>query len=94
MLTAKLHTLQPTAANEPVAVNVDNDTIAAIITGAYQGTVSIIRISGPDAVNVATRIFRRGKPPSTTRMRVDGDVYTLCIFSFFSVGTRHVSVGC
>ena len=41
------------------------DTIAAIITGAYQGTVSIIRLSGPDALPIALTVFRRGKPPSS-----------------------------
>lgn len=45
-------------------VSSDTDTIAAIITGAYQGTVSIIRLSGPDALPIALTVFRRGKPPS------------------------------
>ena len=35
----------------------DADTIAAIVTGGQQGAVSIIRLSGLDAVELATRVF-------------------------------------
>jgi tRNA modification GTPase len=34
------------------------DTIAAVVTGAQSGSVSIIRLSGDDAVEVAGRVFR------------------------------------
>lgn len=40
------------------ASGADDDTIAAIVTGAQQGAVSIIRLSGLDAVPVAQRVFR------------------------------------
>lgn len=36
----------------------DTDTIAAIVTGAAAGAVSIIRLSGVDAVGVAQQVFR------------------------------------
>ncbi len=35
----------------------DADTIAAIVTGGQQGAVSIIRLSGPEAVDVASIVF-------------------------------------
>lgn len=38
--------------------SVDADTIAAIVTGAQQGAVSIIRLSGRDAVAVAAGVFK------------------------------------
>lgn len=33
------------------------DTIVAIVTGGQQGAVSIIRLSGPDAVDIAKKVF-------------------------------------
>lgn len=44
-----------------------NDTIAAIATPNAAGSVSVIRISGPEAVSTADRIFRpvSGRPLST-----------------------------
>lgn len=45
----------------------DFDTVAAIVTGAQQGAVSIIRISGPDALSIAQQVFRgasRSRDPS------------------------------
>ena len=33
------------------------DTIVAIVTGGQQGAVSIIRLSGPDAVDIAKQVF-------------------------------------
>ncbi|KAK9814788.1 hypothetical protein WJX72_011484 [[Myrmecia] bisecta] len=44
----------------------DTDTIAAIVTGAQQGSVAIIRLSGTDAVHIAGEIFCRSaaKGPS------------------------------
>jgi tRNA modification GTPase len=37
------------------------DTIAAISTPVGQGGIGIVRLSGPDAVTIADRIFRTGK---------------------------------
>ncbi|MEW5313204.1 MAG: hypothetical protein WDW38_004790 [Sanguina aurantia] len=36
------------------------DTITAIVTGASQGSVSIIRLSGPEAAWIAGKVFRYG----------------------------------
>lgn len=47
---------------EPSAA--DADTIAAIVTGAQQGAVSIIRLSGDDAVPIAQRVFRPAGQPA------------------------------
>lgn len=38
----------------------DEDTITAIVTGS-QGAVSIIRLSGSDAISIASRVFRTGR---------------------------------
>jgi len=38
--------------------SLDADTIVAVVTGAQQGAVSIIRLSGWDAVSIATAVFR------------------------------------
>jgi len=40
---------------------VEHDTIAAISTAVGEGGIAIIRISGPDAVNSADRIFKSAK---------------------------------
>ena len=37
------------------------DTIAAIATGMTNSGIGIIRISGPDSVFIADKIFRPGK---------------------------------
>lgn len=42
----------------------DGDTIAAIVTGAQQGAVSIIRLSGDDAVPIAQRVFSPAGQPA------------------------------
>lgn len=39
------------------SIDDDGDTIAAIVTGGQQGAVSIVRLSGPDAVEVARHVF-------------------------------------
>lgn len=39
----------------------DEDTIAAIVTGGQQGAVSIVRLSGPDAVSVTKEVFLPAK---------------------------------
>lgn len=44
--------------DEPVEfVAEDYETIAAVVTGGQQGAVSIVRLSGMDAVDVARRVF-------------------------------------
>lgn len=48
--------IPPHAGPAPEAVT-DADTIAAIVTGGQQGAVSIIRLSGPGAVEVASLVF-------------------------------------
>jgi tRNA modification GTPase len=45
---------------EPVA----GETIAAISTPTGEGAIALVRLSGPDAIAVAGRIFRgKEKPP-------------------------------
>ncbi|KAG1678814.1 hypothetical protein FOA52_012854 [Chlamydomonas sp. UWO 241] len=49
------------ARSSPVIIATkEEDTIAAIVTGASQGSVSIIRLSGTDALATASRVFRPG----------------------------------
>ena len=43
----------------------DCDTIVAVVTGAQQGSVSIIRLSGVDAVATAAAVFRPAGSDST-----------------------------
>jgi tRNA modification GTPase len=38
------------------------DTIAALLTGSSDGVVAVVRISGPDAVRVRERVFRKRRP--------------------------------
>ncbi|MBN1919300.1 MAG: tRNA uridine-5-carboxymethylaminomethyl(34) synthesis GTPase MnmE, partial [Verrucomicrobia bacterium] len=44
----------------------ESDTIAAIATAAGRGALGIVRLSGPDAVAIAGRVFRgvSGDPAS------------------------------
>ncbi|GLC38814.1 hypothetical protein PLESTB_000713000 [Pleodorina starrii] len=61
----------------------DEDTIASIVTGMSHGSVAIIRLSGTDAVAIASKVFRPGGrfrfgwQPETHRVyygtAVDGD---------------------
>ena len=39
----------------------DNSTIAAVATGAVQAGIGIIRVSGPDAIEVCNKIFKNRK---------------------------------
>ena len=48
-----------------VASGTDADTIAAIVTGGQQGAVSIIRLSGPEAVDIAAQVFVPASSKST-----------------------------
>ena len=41
-----------------MVANTDNDTIAAISTPVGEGGISIIRVSGDDAIAVAQKIYR------------------------------------
>lgn len=49
------------------------DTIAAIATPQGLGGIGIIRISGPEAMPVASRIFRKGHPPVSGENQPDDD---------------------
>jgi len=40
------------------------DTIAAVSTPAGEGAIALVRISGPDAVGTADKIFRGEATPS------------------------------
>ena len=42
-----------------------NDTIAAISTALQDGAISVIRISGPDSLAIAGRLFSRRVVGST-----------------------------
>ncbi len=44
-----------------------NDTIAAIATAPGESGISIVRISGPDALNIADRVFRCRAPKPSER---------------------------
>jgi tRNA modification GTPase len=43
---------------------ITSDTIAAISTPAGEGAIALVRISGPDAVRIADKIFRGKESPS------------------------------
>src|SRR3712207_3909837 len=47
-----------------------HDTIAAISTPAGEGAIALIRISGPEAVAVADRVFRGKQTPSEFQSHV------------------------
>lgn len=50
------------------------DTIAAVSTAKGKGGVAMIRISGPDALDVAKRVFRTHGPQITHRKCIYGDI--------------------
>lgn len=50
----------------------NNDTIAAIASGLSAAGISIIRISGPDAFGIASRVFRTGKSEAPIGERITG----------------------
>ncbi len=54
------NTAAATAAAHDAAAVGDTDTIAAIVTGAAAGAVSIIRLSGANAVPLAQQVFQPG----------------------------------
>src|SRR5439155_14861276 len=43
---------------------VSSDTIAAISTPAGEGAIALVRMSGPDAIRIADKIFRGKESPS------------------------------
>ncbi len=46
-------------------MNAENDTIAAIATAPGEGAIAIVRLSGPESMTIADRLFRgQGAPPS------------------------------
>lgn len=46
----------------------DQDTIAAIATAPGESAIAVVRVSGPESLSIADRIFRGpGKPPSRRR---------------------------
>ena len=58
----------------------NNDTIVAVSTGASSGAISIVRMSGKDAVSIADKIFvsmKNNKPSSfQPRLLVLGTITT------------------
>jgi tRNA modification GTPase len=55
---------------------VKDDTIAALSTPPGEGAIAVVRISGPDALTIAAKIFRGAKPEprvATFGRIVDGD---------------------
>jgi len=43
---------------------ITSDTIAAISTPAGEGAIALVRISGPDAIRIADKVFRGKESPS------------------------------
>ena len=41
-------------------MSLSSDTIAAIATPPGEGAIAMVRISGPDAMPIITRIFKSG----------------------------------
>lgn len=55
-------------------MNSPNDTIAAICTAPGEGSIAIIRISGPESIRVADHIFRC-RPPLPSERKTPAVVY-------------------
>ena len=57
------------------------DTIAAVSTPHGRGGVAMIRVSGPDAIEICDRMFcaknKKGLAQQTARMAVFGDIYAV-----------------
>ena len=47
----------------------DQDTIAAVSTGMVTAGIAVIRVSGPEAVEIADRVFKRGGGKSLAEQR-------------------------
>jgi tRNA modification GTPase len=65
-LNKKLRPKTATSANTDPAPNTTNDTICAISTPMGEGGIGIVRVSGPDAIAIADRVFR-GSPAESLR---------------------------
>jgi len=54
-----------------------DDTIAAISTAVGEGAIAVLRVSGPEAVNVVSRVFRGSAAPGKMRHRQShlGEIY-------------------
>src|SRR4051794_22013331 len=55
---------QPGCLSDKLAVDLTIDTIAAISTPSGEGAIALIRVSGPEAIKVADRIFHGAQSPS------------------------------
>lgn len=60
------------------AAALTNDTIAAISTPGGEGAIALVRISGPEAVRIADKIFRGNDPPSNFSSHVQhlGEIHS------------------
>jgi tRNA modification GTPase len=58
---------------------ISSDTIAAISTPAGEGAIALVRITGPDAVTIADKIFRGRETPSRFASHVQhvGEIVTV-----------------
>ena len=56
-------------AAEP-ASGASGDTVAAISTPAGEGAIALVRLSGPDAIAIADRVYRGGQKPSEFQSHV------------------------
>jgi tRNA modification GTPase len=65
--------VEPDSDNEPAILNQERraasagDTIAAISTPPGEGAISLVRVSGPDAISLADAIFNGAEHPSAFR---------------------------
>ena len=50
--------LTTTKASSQIATG-EEDTIVAVVSGEMQGAVSILRLSGSDAIGIAGKVFRQ-----------------------------------
>src|SRR5260370_40768391 len=66
-----------TSLNTEKEVIIAGDTIAAISTPAGEGAISLVRVSGADAVDVADNVFRGKEKPSRFASHVQyfGEVF-------------------
>src|SRR5215471_18196928 len=68
--------------NSPIksdsAAALTNDTIAAISTPAGEGAIALVRISGPEAVRIADKVFRGMDLPSkfATHVQYLGEIHS------------------
>jgi len=68
--TLPLTIVENTSRNRDPPQALDSDTIVAIVTGGHHGAVSIVRLSGQGAVDIARRVFvpaGHSRSPGTPR---------------------------